>query len=100
VGLGYADGLPRSSSGHAEVLVNGRRHLIVGRMSMDQFVVDLEDASATIGDTVTVFGPGSSGEPTVREWAEWSGTIEHEIVTRVGARVRRTVASSAARHAA
>ena len=100
VGLGYADGLPRSSSGHAEVLVNGRRHPIVGRMSMDQFVVDLEDASATIGDTVTVFGPGSSGEPTVREWAEWSGTIEHEIVTRVGARVRRTVASSAARHAA
>lgn len=100
VGLGYADGLPRSSSGNAHVLLGGRRHPIVGRMSMDQFVIDLEDANATIGDTVTVFGPGTAGEPTVREWAEWSGTIEHEIVTRVGARVRRTVASSITEHAA
>lgn len=92
VGLGYADGLPRSSSGKAEVLLNGRRHRIVGRMSMDQFVVDLEDTDASVNDTVIVFGPGAAGEPTIREWAEWSGTIEHEIVTRVGARVLRAVA--------
>lgn len=91
VGLGYADGLPRSSSGKAEVLVNGRRHPIVGRMSMDQFVIDLADSGAAVGDTVVVFGPGTAGEPTVVEWAHWSGTIEHEIVTRVGARVRRCV---------
>jgi alanine racemase len=91
VGLGYADGLPRSSSGKAEVLVNGRRHAVVGRMSMDQFVIDLGDRGAAVGDTVVVFGPGSAGEPTVAEWARWSGTIEHEIVTRVGARVPRRV---------
>jgi alanine racemase len=94
VGLGYADGLPRSSSGKAEALVNGRRHAIVGRMSMDQFVIDLADSGAAVGDSVLVFGPGAAGEPTVEEWAEWSGTIEHEIVTRVGAgvgtRVRRS----------
>jgi alanine racemase len=90
VGLGYADGLPRSASGRAEVLVRGCRRPIVGRMSMDQFVVDLADTGAAVGETVTVFGPGEAGEPSIAEWAVWSGTIEHEIVTRVGGRVRRT----------
>jgi len=91
VGLGYADGLPRSASGHAEVLVRGRRMPVVGRMSMDQFVVDLGDSGAGVGEVVTVFGTGSAGEATVADWAEWAGTIPHEIVTRVGARVRRRV---------
>jgi alanine racemase len=97
VGLGYADGLPRSSSDGAEVLVNGRRHAVAGRISMDQFVVDLGDRGAAAGDTVVVFGPGSAGEPTVSDWAGWSGTIEHEIVTRVGARVPRQVVGTAGR---
>jgi alanine racemase len=60
-------------------------------MSMDQFVIDLGDRGAAVGDTVVVFGPGSAGEPTVTEWARWSGTIEHEIATRLGARVQRRV---------
>jgi alanine racemase len=38
---------------------------------------------------VVVFGSGAAGEPTVSDWADWSGTIEHEIVTRIGARVPR-----------
>ena len=38
-----------------------------------------------------MFGPGTSGEPTVADWAAWAGTIEHEIVTGIGARVRRQV---------
>jgi alanine racemase len=97
VGLGYADGLPRSSSDGAEVLVNGRRHAVAGRISMDQFVVDLGDRGAAPGDTVVVFGSGSAGEPTVSDWAGWSGTIEHEIVTRVGARVPRQVVGTAGR---
>lgn len=96
VGLGYADGLPRSASGKAEVFVHGRRRPVVGRMSMDQFVVDLGDREASPGDTVTVFGPGTSGEPTVREWAEWAGTIEHEIVTGIGSRVHRATTGDAA----
>ncbi|QJU53446.1 alanine racemase [Herbiconiux sp. KACC 21604] len=109
VGLGYADGLPRAASGSAEVLVRGRRAPVVGRISMDQFVVDLGDsprtgtsvgATAAVGDTVTVFGPGdggdggasgSGGEPTLRDWATWSDTIEHELVTRLGSRLRRDV---------
>ncbi|GAB3618306.1 alanine racemase [Okibacterium endophyticum] len=95
VGLGYADGLPRSSTGQAEVLVRGRRMPVVGRMSMDQFVIDLGDSGVAIGETVTVFGPGAAGEPTIAEWAEWAATIPHEIVTRVGARVRRRVVGGA-----
>jgi len=87
--VGYADGLPRVASGRAEVLVRGRRRPLVGRISMDQAVVDLGPTGADPGDTVTVFGPGTAGEPTVAEWAAWSDTIEHEIVTGIGARVAR-----------
>jgi alanine racemase len=89
VPLGYADGLPRPASGCAEVSIRGRRHRVVGRISMDQLVVDLGDSTVTAGETVTVFGPGDAGEPTVAEWAAWAGTIEHEIVTGLGHRVRR-----------
>jgi alanine racemase len=56
---------------------------------MDMTVVDLTETGAGVGEVATVFGPGGSGEPTVREWADWSGLLEHEVVTGVGARVRR-----------
>lgn len=89
VPLGYADGLPRVASETAEVLVRGTRRPVVGRISMDQLVVDLGEAGAEAGDGVTVFGPGHDGEPTAAEWAAWAGTIEHEVVTGIGARVPR-----------
>lgn len=97
--VGYGDGLPRAASERAEVLVRGRRRPIVGRFSMDMLVVDTGDDLLSPGETVTVFGPGDRGEPTVAEWAGWAGTIEHEIVTRIGsrvARIHRSTASSAA----
>ncbi|MEU1619226.1 alanine racemase [Streptomyces sp. NPDC005722] len=88
--VGYADGLPRAASGRAEVLLGGRRCPVVGRVSMDQVIVDCGERPAAPGDVATVFGSGDAGEPTVRDWARWSGTIEHEIVTGLGARLRRT----------
>ena len=88
---GYADGLPRAASGHAEVMVRGRRCPVAGLISMDQTVVDLGSQEVYPGEVATVFGPGTSGEPTVADWAAWAGTIEHEIVTGIGARVRRQV---------
>jgi len=88
---GYADGLPRAASGHAEVMVRGRRCPVAGLISMDQTVIDLRSQQVHPGEIATVFGPGTSGEPTVADWAAWAGTIEHEIVTGVGARVRRQV---------
>lgn len=87
--LGYADGLPRASGGRAQVWLAGRRRPVVGRVSMDQVVVDLGDDAVGPGEVATVFGPGRHGEPTVAEWAAWAGTIEHEIVTGIGARVVR-----------
>lgn len=87
--IGYADGLPRLASGQAQVLVRGVRRAVVGRISMDQLVVDLGERGVELGETVTIFGPGAHGEPTVAEWAAWADTIEHEIVTGIGARVER-----------
>lgn len=89
--LGYADGLAMQASGRAEVLINGSRRRIVGRISMDQAVVDLGDALAQPGDPAIVFGPGADGEPTVAQWAEWADTLPHAIVTGIGERVRRVV---------
>jgi alanine racemase len=91
VPLGYADGLPRAASGRAEVAHRGGRRPVVGRISMDQVVVDLGPSGGEPGETVTVFGPGDAGEPTVADWAAWSGTLEHEIVTGLGGRVDRRV---------
>ena len=48
--------------------------------------------SVDLGETVTLFGPGDAGEPTIADWAGWAETIEHEIVTGIGSRVTRTVA--------
>jgi alanine racemase len=87
--LGYADGLPRAASGRAEVLVRGCRRPVVGTISMDQVVVDVGTLPVRAGEVATVFGPGDAGEPTASDWASWSGTIEHEIVTRIGARVQK-----------
>lgn len=89
VPLGYADGIPRSASGRAEVSVNGERCAIVGRIAMDQFVVDVGDRAVSLGDTVTVWGDPATGAPHPDEWADWADTIGYEIVTRVGHRVSR-----------
>lgn len=89
--VGYADGIPRSSSGRGCVLLHGRRCRVVGLVSMDQVVVEVGRLSVSPGEVATVFGPGDGGEPTAADWAGWSGTIEHEIVTGIGPRVARRV---------
>lgn len=90
VAMGYADGIPRNTNQSAGVFVDGKRAPIIGRVSMDQFVVDLGASSnAKTGDEVIIFGDGSGGEYTVDEWAKASGTINYEIVTRIGPRVPR-----------
>jgi alanine racemase len=89
VPLGYADGVMRGLSNRGEVLAAGRRRRIAGRVCMDQFVIDVGDDPLAAGDEVILFGPGDHGEPTVQEWADSLGTITHEIVTRIGARVPR-----------
>jgi alanine racemase len=89
VAMGYADGIPRIAKG-AGIFFNGKRAPIIGRVSMDQFVVDLgAQSSAQTGDWVTIFGPGDAGEYTADDWGVASGSINYEIVTRIGPRVPR-----------
>ena len=100
VAAGYADGVPRAVAPDAEILVRGRRRRIVGRVSMDQLVVDLgADGDALPGEFVTIFGPGDYGEPTVADWAAWCGTIPNEIVTGIGRRVERVERAEGLAHA-
>ncbi len=90
VPLGYADGVPRHASNRAQVRAGGRTVPIRGRVCMDQFVVELgPDATEDVGAEVVLFGSGEDGEPTAADWAEASGTIGYELVTRIGSRVPR-----------
>jgi len=89
VPLGYADGIPRNATNVGPVSVHGRPNVIAGRVCMDQFVVDLgPDSTAREGDEVVLFGADPEG-PTAQGWADATGTISYEIVTRVGPRVPR-----------
>jgi alanine racemase len=86
VPLGYGDGVPRHGTNAGPVLVRGARHRVCGTVAMDQFVVDVGDAPAQVGDEVVLFGAGGL---LARDWAEPIGTLDYEVVTRVGARVPR-----------
>jgi alanine racemase len=89
VPLGYADGIPRHATNLGPVSVNGQRFTVSGTVCMDQFVVDVHDLAVHEGDDVVLFGPGDDGEPTADDWAQAVGTINYEIVTRIGGRVPR-----------
>ncbi len=88
--VGYGDGVPRQASGTGPVLVAGRRVPVAGRVCMDQVVVDLgPGAEVAVGDVAVLFGDAATGAPTATDWARAAGTIDYEIVTRIGARVPR-----------
>ncbi|GAA5125021.1 alanine racemase [Haloechinothrix salitolerans] len=81
VPVGYADGVPRTLSGRMDVWLDGQRRPVVGRVCMDQIVVDCGDHEPAIGAEVELFGTGHDGAPTAREWADTIGTIDYEIIT-------------------
>ena len=91
--IGYADGLPRSlSEGAGSVLIHGRRAPIIGRICMDQTIVDvsgIEDVCA--GDTAVLIGHSGSLEISVCDLAAQAGTITNEILSRMGARLERVI---------
>ncbi|MFB9308889.1 alanine racemase [Agromyces hippuratus] len=89
VPLGYADGIPRQASGRGEVWIAGARRPVVGRIAMDQFVVDVGEDPVATGDEVVLFGDPQTGAPSADEWGDAADTIGYEIVTRIGARVPR-----------
>ncbi|EYB67917.1 alanine racemase [Deinococcus phoenicis] len=86
VGIGYADGYPRGATGQAQVLVRGERRPVLGRICMDQCMVDVTGLDVQVGDWVEVWG---RDELTVTEVAQWGGTVEYEVLTGLGTRVER-----------
>ena len=92
--IGYADGYTRLLTGKAQVFINGKRANIVGKICMDQCMVDITDIEGVeLGDEVIVFGYENPEYPSVEELAEKIGTINYEIICMVGRRVPRTYIS-------
>ncbi len=89
VAAGYADGVPRAATGRAQVEIRGQRFPVVGRIAMDQIVVDVGDADIHEGEVVGIWGNPADGTPSISEWAEWADTITYEIATGIGSRVVR-----------
>jgi alanine racemase len=88
VQLGYADGYPRSAGGQAQMLVRGERRAVLGRVCMDQMMLDVSGLDVKPGDWLDLWG-----EDTVHpaEVAAWGGVTEYELLTGVGMRVERVL---------
>ena len=82
---GYADGYFRRMTNQARVIVNEKEYPQVGRICMDQFMVDVGEDDVMVGDEVTLLGGGITPE----ELADWTGTNEYEVMTNISARVPR-----------
>lgn len=88
--IGYGDGYPRSLSSRGEVLVRGQRHPIIGRVCMDQFMVDLgSDGTAYNGDEVVLIGRQDDMAISCEAVAQAAGTIPYEILTGLNQRIPR-----------
>jgi alanine racemase len=89
VPIGYAEGLPRLATGHANVWINGSLYPVDSRIAMDQFVLDVGANEVAPGDTVVIFGDPAKGYPSADQLAVAAQTINYEIVTRMGGRFKR-----------
>lgn len=89
VPLGYADGIPRQASGNCAVSIKDTSYPVVGRIAMDQFVVNVGQDLVEVGDSVTVFGAAPHA-PSIDDWAEAADTINYMIAAGIGRRVTRS----------
>jgi alanine racemase len=88
--VGYADGFNRLLSNRGRVLVGGRSYPVVGRVCMDQAMINLgPETPVRVGDEVVLIGRSGSAEITVDEWAETLGTITYEVTCQINGRVER-----------
>ncbi len=85
VPCGYADGYFRRMTNQARVIINGKTYPQVGRICMDQFMVNVGEDDVKVGDEVTLLGGGIPAE----DLADWAGTNEYEVMTNISARVPR-----------
>ena len=96
--VGYADGLPRRASGHAEVAIRGKRAPLVGRISMDIAIADVTDIpEVAVGDAAVLLGRASGGASiSAAEYGDWAGLSEYEVTCGMSKRVPRTYVGEAA----
>ena len=89
---GYADGLPRRASGHAQVAIRGRRVPVVGLISMDIAIADVtEITDVAVGDAAVLLGRASGGATiTAADYGGWGGLSEYEVTCGISKRVPRT----------
>jgi alanine racemase len=88
--VGYGDGYFRSMSNKAQVLLKGKKYPQVGRICMDQTMVNIENDSAYNGDEVVLLGESDGEVIGAENLAKWAGTIPYEILTNINTRVPRT----------
>jgi alanine racemase len=86
---GYADGYFRRMTNQARVVIHGKRYPQVGRICMDQFMVNVGDDDVSVGEDVVLLGDGIRAE----DLAEWAGTNEYEVLTNISTRVPRVYVS-------
>ncbi len=87
---GYGDGFLRAGSGRARVLVNGKLCPVLGRVTMDQMLIDVTQVKrAVAGDEVVLIGKQGGGEIKAHDLADWCGTIAWEVLTNINYRVPR-----------
>lgn len=89
--IGYGDGLPSCASGKAQVLINGRPAPIVGRVCMDQCLVDVTELECKPGDEVVLIGNSGGAEISAYDLSESCGIITNELFSRLGSRVERII---------
>jgi len=89
VPVGYGDGYFRSLSNKAQVIIRGRKYPQVGRVCMDQIMINIESDSAFNGDEVILLGEAGGETITAQDMADWAGTIPYEILTNINTRVPR-----------
>lgn len=92
VAIGYADGYPRALSNRAEMLLHGKRAPVVGRVCMDQLMLDVTDIpEARMGDIAVAAGCEGDESITFDDWARWAGTINYEVLCGISKRVPRLI---------
>lgn len=89
VGLGYADGVPRTASNRAQVAVGGGLHPLVGRIAMDQLVLDVGDAELDLAADAVIWGDPARGEPSPLDWGVWTTRDPWSLTAGLAARVAR-----------
>lgn len=89
VSCGYGDGYPRTASNTASVIINDKKCPVVGKITMDMFMVDVTNVECNVEDEVILIGESKNEKYTLNEFCEKTGEFDYELLTRINARVKR-----------